>query len=156
MRVLVQRVSRARVVVAGETIGEIGRGLLLLVGVTHEDREGEASFLAAKVANLRIFDDATGTMNRSALDLLAEDPSSIGTLVVSQFTLYADARKGRRPSYHRAAEPRIAAPLVQRFAANLRELGVPAQTGRFGAEMALELVNDGPVTIWLDSSELRS
>jgi D-tyrosyl-tRNA(Tyr) deacylase len=156
MRVLVQRVSRARVVVAGETVGEIGRGLLLLVGVTHDDGEGEASLLASKVANLRIFDDAAGTMNRSALDLLGEDPSSVGMLVVSQFTLYADARKGRRPSYHRAAEPRVAAPLVDRFATALQELGLMVQSGRFGAEMAVELVNEGPVTIWLESSELRS
>jgi D-tyrosyl-tRNA(Tyr) deacylase len=156
MRILVQRVSRARVVVAGETFGEVGRGLLLLVGVTHDDGEGEATFLASKVANLRIFDDAVGTMNRSALDLLADAPSSVGMLVVSQFTLYADARKGRRPSYHQAAAPGVAAPLVERFAAALGQLGLPVQTGRFGAEMAVELVNDGPVTIWLDSRELRA
>jgi D-tyrosyl-tRNA(Tyr) deacylase len=156
MRILVQRVSRARVVVAGETVGEVGRGLLLLVGVTHDDGEGEATFLASKVANLRIFDDAVGTMNRSALDLLADAPSSVGMLVVSQFTLYADARKGRRPSYHQAAAPGVAAPLVERFAAALGQLGLPVQTGRFGAEMAVELVNDGPVTIWLDSRELRA
>jgi D-tyrosyl-tRNA(Tyr) deacylase len=155
MRVLVQRVSRARVVVAGETVGEVGRGLLLFVGVTHDDSDSEAVFLASKIAHLRIFDDATGTMNRSALDLLAEDPSSVEMLVVSQFTLYADTRKGRRPSYHRAADPRVAAPLVDRFVASLHGLGLPVQTGRFGAEMAVELVNDGPVTIWLESSELR-
>ena len=155
MRVLVQRVSHARVVVAGEIVGEVGRGLLLFVGVTHEDGDREASFLASKVANLRIFDDAAGTMNRSALDLVAADPSSVGMLVVSQFTLYADARKGRRPSYHLAAEPHVAAPLVDRFAAALQELGLPVQTGRFGAEMAVELVNDGPVTIWLESGALR-
>jgi D-tyrosyl-tRNA(Tyr) deacylase len=155
MRVLVQRVSRARVVVAGETVGEVGRGLLLFVGVTHGDSDADAAFLAAKVAHLRIFDDATGTMNCSALDLLTEDPSSVGILVVSQFTLYADARRGRRPSYHRAADPRVAAPLVDRFAAALHELGLPVESGRFGAEMAVELVNDGPVTIWLESSEFR-
>src|SRR5215208_7664489 len=149
MRVLVQRVSRARVVVAGETIGEIGRGLLLLVGVTHEDTEREVSLLAAKVANLRVFDDADGNLNLSALDLLGHDASSVAILVVSQFTLYADARKGRRPSFVRAADPRIAAPLVDRFGDALRERELRVETGRFGAEMAVELVNDGPVTIWL-------
>jgi D-aminoacyl-tRNA deacylase len=155
MRVLVQRVSRARVVVAGETIGAIDRGLLLLVGVTHDDTESEATFLAAKAANLRIFDDAEGNLNLSALDLLNQDPSPVAVLVVSQFTLYADTRKGRRPSFVRAAEPRVASPLVDRFADALRALGLRVETGRFGAEMAVELVNDGPVTIWLDSSELR-
>ena len=135
-----------------ETIGEIGRGLLLLVGVTHDDGETDASFLAAKVANLRIFDDAAGNLNRSALDLLAEDPDSVGMLVVSQFTLYGDARKGRRPSFVRAASPAIAAPLVEQFAAALRDLGLAVHSGRFGAEMAVELVNDGPVTIWLDQA----
>ena len=156
MRVLVQRVSRARVDVAGETIGAIGRGLLLLVGVTHDDTESEAMFLAAKIANLRIFDDDDGNLNLSALDLLSRDPSSVGMLVVSQFTLYADARKGRRPSFVRAAPPPIAAPLVERFAGALRASGFRVEAGRFGAEMAVELVNDGPVTIWLDSSELRA
>jgi D-tyrosyl-tRNA(Tyr) deacylase len=156
MRVLIQRVSHARVVVAGEIVGEIGRGLLLFVGVTHDDGEGDAAVLAAKVAHLRIFDDDGGTMDRSALDLFAEDPSGVGMLVVSQFTLYADARKGRRPSYHRAAQPGLAAPMVDRFAATLQGFGLPVETGRFGAEMAVELVNDGPVTIWLDSRELRS
>jgi D-tyrosyl-tRNA(Tyr) deacylase len=156
MRVLVQRVSRARVVVAGEAIGEIDRGLLLFVGVTHEDTERDVSLLAAKVANLRIFDDADGNLNLSALDLLGHDPLSVAMLVVSQFTLYADARKGRRPSFVRAAGPPIAAPLVDRFGEALRELGLRVETGRFGAEMAVELVNDGPVTIWLDSADLRS
>jgi D-aminoacyl-tRNA deacylase len=156
MRILVQRVSRASVTVAGETIAEIGRGLLLLVGVTHDDTEAEARLLATKVANLRIFDDAAGNLNLSALDLRVEDPSSVEMLVVSQFTLYADTRKGRRPSFVRAADPRTAAPLVDRFAQALQEMGLPVQTGRFGAEMAVELINDGPVTIWLDAAELRS
>ena len=153
MRVLVQRVSLARVTVAEETIGEIGRGFLLLVGVTLDDTVAAADLLAGKVANLRVFDDANGNLNRSALDLL-EAGEPIGMLVVSQFTLYADCRKGRRPSFTRAAPPAIAEPLVDRFADGLRALGLSVATGRFGAEMQVELVNDGPVTIWLDSAEL--
>lgn len=151
---LAQRVSRAHVTVQGETVGEIGRGFLLLVGVTHEDTAEEAGFLAAKVANMRVFDDAAGNLNRSALDLAAA-AEDVGMLVVSQFTLYADARKGRRPSFVRAAPPPIAAALVDRFADELRGLGLPVAAGRFGAEMAVELVNDGPVTVWLDTAELR-
>lgn len=154
MRVLVQRVSAASVTVDGEVVGEIGPGLLLLVGVTHDDGLAEIALLAAKIGNLRIFPDAAGQMNRSALDRLASgDP--VGLLVVSQFTLYADSRKGRRPSFTRAAPPAIAAPLVDRLAAALAESGLPVATGRFGAEMAVALVNDGPVTIWLDTAELR-
>jgi D-tyrosyl-tRNA(Tyr) deacylase len=153
MRVLVQRVSRARVTVAGQSTGEIERGFLLLVGVTSEYTSVESEFLARKVANLRIFDDADGNLNRSALDLL-ETGESIGMLVVSQFTLYADCRKGRRPSFVRAAPPAIAEPLVDHFAEGLRALGLPVETGRFGAEMHVELVNDGPVTIWLDTADL--
>jgi D-aminoacyl-tRNA deacylase len=153
MRVLAQRVTRARVTVAGETTGEIGPGFLLLVGVTLDDTAAAADLLARKVANLRVFDDADGNLNRSALDLLeAEEPAEM--LVVSQFTLYADCRKGRRPSFVRAAPPAIAEPLVDRFADGLRALGLAVATGRFGAEMQVELVNDGPVTIWLDSADL--
>ncbi|MGH2531874.1 MAG: D-aminoacyl-tRNA deacylase [Thermomicrobiales bacterium] len=154
MRILVQRVSQARVTAHGETVGAIGRGFLLLVGVTHEDTAEDAVFLAGKVANLRIFDDAAGNLNRSAL-ALASAAEEVGALVVSQFTLYADARKGRRPSFVRAAPPSIAAPLVDRVAEALRQLGLPVARGRFGAEMAVELINDGPVTIWLDTAELR-
>src|SRR5215212_3960744 len=154
MRVLVQRTSRARVTVAEETTGEIGRGFLILVGATLEDTSAAADLLARKVANLRVFDDEVGNLNRSALDLLeAEEP--IGILVVSQFTLYADCRRGRRPSFVRAAPQPIAAPLVDRFSDELRQLGLRVEQGRFGAEMAVELVNDGPVTIWLDTAELR-
>ena len=153
MRVLVQRVSRAKVTVAEETSGEIGRGFLLLVGVTIDDTTAKAELLARKVANLRIFDDADGNLNRSALDLL-EAGEPIGMLVVSQFTLYADCRKGRRPSFVQAAPPATAEPLVDRFANGLRALGLPVATGRFGTEMQVELVNDGPVTIWLDTAEL--
>jgi D-tyrosyl-tRNA(Tyr) deacylase len=153
VRVLAQRVTRARVTVAQETTGEIGSGFLLLVGVTLDDTPAAADLLARKVANLRVFDDADGNLNRSALDLLeAEEP--IGMLVVSQFTLYADCRKGRRPSFVQAAPPAIAEPLVDRFADGLRALGLSVATGHFGAEMQVELVNDGPVTIWLDSAEL--
>ncbi len=153
MRVLAQRVTRARVTVGDETAGEIGPGFLLLVGVTLDDTPAQADLLARKVANLRVFDDADGNLNRSALDLLAAG-EPLGMLVVSQFTLYADCRKGRRPSFVNAAPPPIAAPLVDRFAAGLRGLGLPVATGRFGAEMQVELVNDGPVTIWLDTAEL--
>jgi D-tyrosyl-tRNA(Tyr) deacylase len=153
VRVLAQRVNRAQVTVAGETTGEIGRGFLLLVGVTLDDTAAAADLLARKVANLRVFDDADGNLNRSALDLL-EAGEPIGMLVVSQFTLYADCRKGRRPSFTQAAPPAVAEPLVDRFADGLRALGLPVATGRFGAEMQVELVNDGPVTIWLDTAEL--
>lgn len=154
MRIVVQRVTSASVTVAGEPIGAIGRGLLLLVGVTHDDTEAEARRLAAKVVNLRIFDDESGQLNLSALDLHAATPASAGVLVVSQFTLYADCRKGRRPSFVRAAGGATAEPLVRTFCACLAEFGLPVETGRFGAEMAVELVNDGPVTIWLDSAEV--
>jgi D-tyrosyl-tRNA(Tyr) deacylase len=153
VRVLVQRVIRARVTVAAETIGEIGRGFLLLVGATHDDTPAAADLLARKVAHLRVFDDAAGDLNRSPLDLL-EAGEPIGILVVSQFTLYADCRKGRRPSFVRAAPPTTAEPLVDRFADGLHALGLQVATGRFGAEMQVELVNDGPVTIWLDTAEL--
>jgi D-aminoacyl-tRNA deacylase len=153
VRVLAQRVTRARVTVGQETTGESGPGFVLLVGVTLDDTAAVADLLARKVAHLRVFDDADGNLNRSAIDLLeAREP--IGMLVVSQFTLYADCRKGRRPSFVQAAPPAIAEPLVDRFADGLRALGLPVATGRFGAEMQVELVNDGPVTIWLDTEEL--
>lgn len=154
MRVLIQRVSRARVVVEGATIGSIERGLLLLVGVTHDDTVTDVNRMASKTVNLRIFDDDAGNLNRSARDLHAQDPATVGILVVSQFTLYADARKGRRPSFIRAAGGAIAEPLVTEFARCLAAYGLTVQTGKFGAEMAVELINDGPVTIWLDSSEV--
>ncbi len=144
MRVLLQRVSRAQVEVAGQTIARIGRGVLLLVGVTHTDTDAEAAYLARKIAQLRIFEDDAGKMNRSLLDIRGE------ALVVSQFTLYADTRKGRRPSFVHAARPEHAAPLVERLAAHLAALGVPVQTGRFGAHMQVHLTNDGPVTLWLE------
>lgn len=154
MRVLVQRVSRASVKVGGETVGAIGAGLLLFVGVTHGDDEAVASGFAAKVANLRVFDDEAGGLNRSALDL-RDEGGDVGMLVVSQFTLYADVRKGRRPSFVDAAPPAAAAPLVARFASALAELGLPVAQGQFGANMAVSSVNDGPVTLWLDSDDLQ-
>lgn len=150
MRVLVQRVHEAAVQVEGETIGAIGPGLLLLVGVQPSDAEQDAVFLAGKVANLRIFEDEDGKMNRSALDL------GLSALVVSQFTLYADLRRGRRPSFIRAALPDVARPLVDRLADELRRAGLLVATGEFGAHMDVSLINDGPVTIWLDTAELRS
>lgn len=149
MRVLVQRVSRAAVEVNGRVVGEIGPGLLLLVGVREDDGPEEARFMAGKVANLRIFEDEAGKMNLSALDL------GLSALVVSQFTLYGDARKGRRPSFVHAAPPDIAQPLVDEVAAELSRLGLNVATGEFGAHMQVCLVNDGPVTIWLDSDVLR-
>lgn len=155
MRVLVQRVIRASVTVGGEVTGKIDGGYVLLLGISPRDGEEEIALMTAKVANLRILDDENGVMNRSALDVLPEDPTRAGMLVVSQFTLYADVRKGRRPSWTDAAPPEIAAPLVDRFCEALREIGFEVQEGVFGAEMAIELVNDGPVTIWLDSDELR-
>ena len=145
MRALVQRVTEARVRVDGEVIGEIGRGLCILVGVTHDDDDAVAAKLAEKVRQLRVFDDDTGTMN---LSLAATGGAA---LVVSQFTLYGDTRRGRRPSWSGAAPPAQAAPLVDAFAAALAATGTPVATGRFGADMAVELVNDGPVTLLVES-----
>jgi D-aminoacyl-tRNA deacylase len=155
VRVVAQRVTEASVVVEGSVIGRIGRGLLLLVGVTESDTAAEGAYLAGKIANLRVFDDEKGQLNRSMLDLASDDPSSVGALVISQFTLYADARKGRRPSFVHAAAPEHAAPLVDSFANALALFGLTVERGRFGAEMAVRLINDGPVTIWLDTAELR-
>lgn len=149
MRGLVQRVSRATVtveVVSGgrEITGEIGAGILVFVGVTHDDTEAQAAKLADKIWNLRIFDDANGVMNRSAADEGHE------VLVVSQFTLYGDTRKGRRPGYSEAARPEQAEPLVETVVEALRAAGAVVATGRFRADMAVELVNDGPITLWVE------
>jgi D-aminoacyl-tRNA deacylase len=141
LRAVVQRVSRASVTVAGEVIGSIGPGLCVLVGITHDDDERSADRLADKTWGLRIFDDDQGAMNRSAAELGLE------VLVISQFTLYGDTRKGRRPSFVAAASRPVAEPLVDAVVAALRSRGASVQTGCFGAEMAVELVNDGPVTV---------
>jgi D-aminoacyl-tRNA deacylase len=146
VRAVVSRVAWARVVADGEVTGEIGPGLLVLVGVTHGDSKAEADWLAAKVASLRVFADDQGRMNRSVTEVGG------GALVVSQFTLYGDARKGRRPSYLAAAPPELAAPLVEAVAKALAGAGVPVATGRFGADMRVESAGDGPVTILLDSA----
>jgi D-tyrosyl-tRNA(Tyr) deacylase len=148
MRVVLQRVTHASVSVDGETVGAIGPGLLLLVGVANGDDEVEARRIAGKCAEMRIFTDDEGRFNLSLLETGGE------ALVVSQFTLLADVRRGRRPSFDAAARPEVAEPLVEAFAKELRRLGVGTQTGRFGAKMAVELVNDGPVTIVVDSAEL--
>jgi D-tyrosyl-tRNA(Tyr) deacylase len=144
MRAVVQRVSKASVSVEGRIVGSIGRGLVVLLGVTHDDGEEEARFLANKTANLRIFADEQGKFNLSALEVGAD------ALVVSQFTLYGDARKGRRPSFTKAAPPEVAEPLVDEFVAFLEEEGLHVETGIFGAMMLVEIQNDGPVTIILD------
>lgn len=144
MRVLLQRVNRASVTIDGEVTAQIGKGVLLLVGVGEGDGEEQIDWLVNKVANLRIFEDLEGKMNLSLLDIGGE------ALVVSQFTLYADTRKGRRPSFAHAAPPDIASPLVDLFAEKLAALRVPTQTGTFAAHMQIELVNDGPVTIWIE------
>jgi D-aminoacyl-tRNA deacylase len=144
MRVLLQRVSRASVTVEGEVVGRIGPGFALLVGVTHSDTEAEALWLANKVAGLRLFEDAAGKMNLSLADVGGR------LLVVSQFTLYGDARKGRRPSFTAAARPETAEPLVEFFAEKLRELGFEVEMGLFGAMMLVEIHNDGPVTLMLE------
>ena len=148
MRVLLQRVSRAEVRIDGgvepRVAGRIGRGFLLLVGLTHADGEDELAWMADKVIGLRLFADAEGKMNLALADIGG------ALLVVSQFTLYGDARKGRRPSFIDAAPPTMAVPLYERFVALLRERGVEVATGEFGAMMAVELVNDGPVTLWLE------
>ena len=150
MRVLIQRVTSASVSVDGQTVGAIDHGLVLLVGVGHEDAGADADALAEKIVHLRIFNDAEGKFNRSLLDVGGS------ALVVSQFTLYADARRGRRPSFTGAAPPQHAESLCDQFVDRLQQLGVPhVAGGRFGAAMHVEIHNDGPVTIWLDSTELR-
>lgn len=144
MRALLQRVSRASVTVDSQVISRIGKGLVILLGVGHGDGEEQVYFLAEKIANLRIFEDEQGKTNLSILDVKGE------AIVVSQFTLYADTRKGRRPSFIGAALPEVAEPLVERFVEKLRGHGVPTQTGKFGAHMQVEIHNDGPVTVWLE------
>lgn len=144
MRALVQRVTYATVSVSGETIGEIGVGVVALIGVTHDDTTTQAKKLADKIANLRIFEDDEAKMNLSVLDIGGD------VLAVSQFTLYGDTRKGRRPAYTEAARPDIAEPLVDEVVAQLRNFGLSVPTGRFGADMQIEMCNNGPVTLSIE------
>ncbi|MBO9539487.1 D-tyrosyl-tRNA(Tyr) deacylase [bacterium] len=144
MRALIQRVSKGSVTIEGEVTGAIARGYVILVGITHSDTKAEVDWLAKKILELRLFEDDEGKMNRSLVDVGGE------LLVVSQFTLYADARKGRRPSFTDAAPPEAAIPLYEAFVQALRSQGVKVETGRFGANMQVEILNDGPVTLWLE------
>ncbi|GIP55536.1 D-aminoacyl-tRNA deacylase [Paenibacillus vini] len=144
MKIVVQRCKRAKVDVSGETIGSIGQGLLLLVGITHEDCEKDAAYLADKIAGLRIFEDEDGKMNLSVADIGG------AILSVSQFTLYGDCRKGKRPSFTTAAKPEIAEPLYEKFNDLLRQKGLVVETGQFGADMDVDFTNWGPVTLILD------
>jgi D-tyrosyl-tRNA(Tyr) deacylase len=145
VRIVVQRVSEASVSIAGEVVGRVGAGFLVLLGIQPGDGEPQIEYLASKLVNLRVFADSAGKMNLGLLDVSGE------LLVVSQFTLYGDCRKGRRPSFIGAAGPEIAEPLYERFVARLRAEGVTVETGRFAADMAVSLVNDGPVTLIIDS-----
>jgi D-tyrosyl-tRNA(Tyr) deacylase len=149
MRAVIQRVSEASVTVESQVVGQINRGLLILLGIGRGDGQREAILLAEKIANLRIFPDDEGRFNRSVVDISGE------VLIVSQFTLYADTRRGRRPSFADAAAPEIAAPLIEAFAAALRERGLTVANGVFGAHMYVYLQNDGPVTVILDSATFK-
>ena len=144
MRVLLQRVSSSKVVVAGEIVGQIGKGFTLLVGITHTDTQAQADWLANKIAGIRLFEDDAGKMNRALNDVDG------AILAISQFTLYGDARKGRRPSFINAARPEQAEPLFDYFVDKLRSKGITVETGRFGASMAVDIQNDGPVTLMLE------
>jgi D-tyrosyl-tRNA(Tyr) deacylase len=148
MRTLIQRVSEASVTVDGQVTGAIEQGFLVFLGVTHTDGEAEAAYLARKIAGLRVFEDDAGKMNRALADVNGS------VLAVSQFTLYGNVRKGRRPSFIDAARPEQANPLYQRFCDLLRAQGVRVETGVFQAEMKVSLINDGPVTLWMDTAEL--
>ena len=148
MRAVLQRVKRASVSIEGKTAGAIGPGFLVLLGVAPEDTQEECDFLLDKILGLRVFEDEAGKMNRSLCD------RGGALLVVSQFTLYADCRKGRRPSFTGAARPETAVPLYERFLAGARQAGVPTECGEFGADMLVSLENDGPVTILLDTDEI--
>lgn len=144
MRLLLQRVTHGSVTIDGKVVGKVGKGYVIMVGVGHQDGEAQAAWLAQKVAGLRVFEDSEGKVNLSVQDVDG------GALVISQFTLYANLEKGRRPSFIEAALPEVAAPLVTRFAELLRAEGIPVETGVFGADMQVEIHNDGPVTIWLE------
>jgi D-tyrosyl-tRNA(Tyr) deacylase len=144
MRTLIQRVKSGKVTINSRTVAEIGPGLVILLGIGQKDNEEQAKFLAEKIATLRVFEDNEGKFNLSILD------TGGAAIVVSQFTLYADTRKGRRPSFTDAAAPELAEPLVKKFAELLRSQGIPTQTGVFSAHMLVQIENDGPVTIWLE------
>ncbi|MCI7124721.1 MAG: D-aminoacyl-tRNA deacylase [Agathobaculum sp.] len=149
MRALIQRVTQASVRIGGAVHGEIGRGFLVLLGITEGDTTDEARYLADKIVKCRVFADANDKMNLALADV------SGGILIVSQFTLYGDCKKGNRPSFTGAAGPETAIPLYEAFIARCRESGLPVETGVFGADMQVELINDGPVTLWMDTAEMR-
>ncbi len=149
MRAVIQRVTQGRVSIAGEVVGSINAGLVILLGVGAGDEESDVDIIANKIANLRIFADIEGKFNLSALEVNAE------MLVISQFTLFADARKGRRPSFTDAARPEIAIPLYEKFVQKLNAMGFKVETGEFQADMLVEIHNSGPVTIWLDTAEMN-
>jgi len=144
MRALIQRVRHGSVIVDDNTVGEIEDGLVIFLGIGSQDGDEQIEYLANKIANLRIFEDAEGKMNRSLLEIGGS------ALIISQFTLYANTRKGRRPSFTNAAPPALAEVLVNRFVEKIGALGIPTQTGQFGADMLVKIENDGPVTIWLE------
>ena len=148
MRAVIQRVTEANVKIDGETVGQIGQGFLVLIGVEEGDGEADFKYMATKVPNLRIFEDEAGKMNLSLMDVGGQ------ILAVSQFTLFGDARSSRRPSFIQAARPETATPMYERLVAHWREMGIHVETGRFGADMKVSLVNDGPVTIMMDSHKL--
>ena len=149
MRALLQRVTQGSVSVDGQLVGQIGHGLVILLGVGQGDTQADAQKLSEKIAHLRIFNDEQGKFNRSLLGVDGQ------VLVISQFTLYADARRGRRPSFTEAAKPEVAEPMCEHFVHSLSQLGIPkVATGRFGASMQVEIHNDGPVSIWLDTADL--
>jgi D-tyrosyl-tRNA(Tyr) deacylase len=148
MRAVIQRVTEASVTVEGSVVGRIGRGFLVLLGITHADTHRDVSWIAAKIAGLRVFEDTDGKMNLGLADVGG------AVLLVSQFTLYGDCRKGRRPSFIEAARPEVAVPLYQAVAAELRGAGLQVETGQFQAHMDVQLLNDGPVTLLLDSQQL--
>ena len=149
MRAVVQRVTQASVTVDGELLGRIGKGLLILLGVADGDTRELTEKMADKICRLRIFEDENGKTNLSLADVGGE------LLVISQFTLYADCRKGNRPSFTNAARPETAIPLYEAFIARCRESGLPVETGEFGADMKVDLLNDGPVTLWMDTKDMR-
>lgn len=150
MRALIQRVSRASVTIDGSVRGEIGRGFLVLLGITDGDSADDARYLADKIVKCRVFTDENDKMNLALADVGG------GILIVSQFTLYGDCKKGNRPSFTGAARPETAVPLYEAFIARCRESGLPVATGEFGADMQVGLVNDGPVTLWMDTAEMRA